>query len=168
MTPAPTDLPAFVERFGSVVEHSPWVAEAAFAHGPFRDLDALHAAFEAELLAAPPDAQLAILRAHPDLAVRERAAQQLTEESAREQAGAGLDRLDDDDRRALAVELTAYRDRFGFPFIVCVRDHGGAGLLELARSRADHSSEHELQTAIAEVSAIVRHRLADLAREDQA
>lgn len=168
MTAAPTDLTAFVERFGSVVEHSPWVAEAAFAHGPFDDIDALHAAFEAELMAAAPTAQLDILNAHPDLAIRERAAQDLTEESAREQAGAGLDRLQDDDRLALAVALTAYRDRFGFPFIVCVRDHGGVGLLELAQARAAHTPDEELETALAEVSAIVRYRLADLVAEDQA
>lgn len=156
------DRAGFVARFGGVVEHSPWVAEAVFEAGPFDDVPALHAAFTRVLAAAPPDRQLEVLCAHPDLAVRERAAQQLTEESAREQAGAGLDRLADDDRLALAVALTAYRDRFGFPFIVCVRDHGGTGLLDLARERVGRSPDEERATALEEVGAIVRHRLVDL------
>src|SRR5690606_33290239 len=68
----PTDRDAFVRELGSIVEHSPWVAERAFADGPFGGLPELHAAFERALLGAPVDRKLAVLRAHPDLAVRER------------------------------------------------------------------------------------------------
>lgn len=160
------DRDAFVKRFGGVAEHSPWVAELAFQAGPFATLEQLHGAFEEALLAASLDQQLAVLRAHPDLAVAERAAQQLTEESASEQAGAGLDRLGDNARIDLAVALTAYRDRFGFPFIVCVRDHGGKGLMELVDARIRASPEQEHAVALAEVSSIIRHRLSDLVSED--
>ncbi|MBJ7472352.1 MAG: 2-oxo-4-hydroxy-4-carboxy-5-ureidoimidazoline decarboxylase [Solirubrobacteraceae bacterium] len=160
------DRAAFVARFGSVVEHSPWVAGAAYDAGPFADLAQLHGAFSTALLSAPVEQQLAVLRAHPDLAVAERAAQALTDESAREQAGAGLDRLADEARLSLADALTVYRDRFGFPFIACVRDHGGAGLAELVDARLGSTPEQELAVALAEVSSIVFHRLSDLLAED--
>lgn len=142
------------------------MAEAAFEAGPFATFEELHAAFEASLLAASPQQQLAVLRAHPDLAVAQRATQHLTEESAREQSGAGLDRLADNARIDLAVALTAYRDRFGFPFIVCVRDYGGKGLMELVDARLRATPEQELAVALAEVSSIIRHRLSDLVLED--
>ncbi len=162
---APTDQEAFVAALGGIVEHSPWVAEQAFAQAPFADLTELHGAFAGALLAAPHEAQIAVLRAHPDLAVSSDALPALTPESASEQAGAGLDRLDDDRRRALATMLAEYRARFGFPFIVCVRDHGGAGLETLAASRLHGTPEQELQTALGEVISIARHRLSDLVHE---
>lgn len=157
----PAEAGAFVKRFGGVVEHSPWVAERAFAAAPFAGLDDLHAAFESALLAGSREEQLDVLRAHPDLAVAG-GRQQLTAASASEQAGAGLERLEAQRRDALAARLTAYRERFGFPFIACVRDHGGAGLAELLEARIDGDPETELATALAEVSRIARHRLADL------
>jgi OHCU decarboxylase len=161
-----SDEAGFVDRFGGVIEYSPWVAQQAWASAPFRDLAALHAAFEAALLAAPPADQLAVLRAHPDLAIREAKAAELTPESASEQAGAGLDRMGREERLALADALAAYRDRFGFPFIVCVRDHGGAGLDELVATRIHASAHEEFAVALAEVSAIARYRLADLIAEE--
>lgn len=157
----PTDRAAFVRALGGIVEHSPWVAEEAFADRPFAGLVELHAAFERALLRAPVDARLAVLRAHPDLAVREHEAAQLTAESAQEQAGAGLDRLSGDDHLALANRLAEYRDRFDFPFIACVRDHGGAGLAELLERRIGRTEDEEFATALREVSSIARHRLAD-------
>lgn len=161
----PADRSAFVAQLGGVVEHSPWVAEEAFEHGPFDGLADLHAAFEAALLEADPEAQRAVLLAHPDLAVRTAQAPVLTAESASEQAGAGLDRLADERRLALAGSLARYRERFGFPFIACVRDHGGAGLEELLAARAQREPADEFQTALREVSAIARHRLADHLQE---
>jgi 2-oxo-4-hydroxy-4-carboxy-5-ureidoimidazoline decarboxylase len=162
------DQAAFVQRFGGVVEHSPWVAEAAWNWRPFRDFDALHLAFDAALMAAPESAQVAVLQAHPDLAVDGPAVTaSLTAESRGEQAGAGLDKLTEDRRAELAGTLAAYRAKFDFPFIICVRDHGGEGIDELALARAENPREAELQTALNEVSAIARHRLADLVAEDQ-
>lgn len=160
----PTELDAFVERFGSVVEHSPWVAEQVFADGPFGDAAALHAAFEARLLAAPRDAQLAVLNAHPELAAeRVIPRDALTAESRSEQAGAGLDQLADERRTALAATLATYRERFGFPFIACVRDHGSVAALEgLTAERVGRDPDTEFVTALAEVSAIARHRITDL------
>jgi len=163
------DQGAFVKRFGGVVEHSPWVAEAAWNWRPFRDFDALHLAFDAALMAAPRSAQIAVLQEHPELATDGPAvAASLTAESRSEQAGAGLDKLPQERRAELAATLAAYREKFDFPFIICVRDHGGEGIDDLARERAQNSPEAELQTALDEVSAIARHRLADLVAEDAA
>jgi len=163
------DQAAFVKRFGGVVEHSPWVAEAAWVWRPFRDFDALYLAFDAALMAAPESAQIAVLQAHPELATDGPAVTaSLTAESRGEQAGAGLDRLTEERRAELAATLATYRAKFDFPFIVCVRDHGGEGIDALARERAQNTRETELQTALDEVSAIARHRLADLVSEDAA
>ncbi|MEV4423239.1 2-oxo-4-hydroxy-4-carboxy-5-ureidoimidazoline decarboxylase [Patulibacter sp. NPDC049589] len=157
------DREAFVDRFGGVVEDSPWVAEAAWEAGPFSDVVALHDAFERVLLHAGEQLQRRVLLAHPELAVSGGVdAATLSEESAGEQRGAGLDRLAAARRDALAVALRTYRDRFGFPFVACVRDHGGAGLEELLASRVDAAPDDELRTALREVSAIARHRLEDL------
>ncbi|MEN0015775.1 MAG: 2-oxo-4-hydroxy-4-carboxy-5-ureidoimidazoline decarboxylase [Solirubrobacteraceae bacterium] len=159
----PTDRAAFVERFGGVVEHSAWVAEAAWEAGPFRDVAALHAAVDTALFAGTPEQQLAVLLAHPELATRIKVEPaDLTAESASEQAGAGLDRLAEDRRLALAAALAEYRERFGFPFIACVRDHGGATLGQLVASRLPAERDAELQVALREVSRIARHRLDDL------
>jgi OHCU decarboxylase len=160
----PAARDAFVARFGGVVEHSPWVAEQAFDDGPFADVAALHAAFDARLRAAPHDAQLAVLCAHPELAAeRVIPRDALTDESRSEQARAGLDQLADERRLALAATLATYRERFGFPFIACVRDHGTVAALEgLAQARVSGTPEAEFATALDEVSAIARHRLVDL------
>src|ERR687886_1574083 len=87
------DEPGFVAAFGSLFEHSPWVAEGAWERRPFASLGELHDAFAAALRAAPRERQLALIRAHPELAGREAGEGELTAESTREQASAGLDRL---------------------------------------------------------------------------
>lgn len=163
MLVAPADRAAFVALLGGVVEDSPWVAEAAWEDGPFADPDALHAAFDRALRSAPRERRIGVLRAHPELAVAGGTdAAELSAASAREQAGAGLDRLEAARREALAAALRAYRGRFGFPFVACVRDHGGAGLERLLAARVGADPEDELETALGEVSAIARHRLRDL------
>lgn len=165
----PTDPGPFVARFGGVVEHSPWVAERAFLDGPFGDALQLHAAVHRALLSAERDLQLEVLRAHPELAAeRVIPPGSLTPESCREQAGAGLDALAEERRRALAATLAAYRERFGFPFIACVRDHGSVRALEeLVHERVRREPGHEFETALFEVSAIARHRIRDLVEAAQ-
>lgn len=160
----PTQAGAFVARFGGVVELSPWVAERAFLDGPFIDALSLHAAFHRALHAAERELQLEVLRAHPELAAeRVIPREALTAESRSEQASAGLDRLADERRLALAQTLATYRERFGFPFIVCVRDHGSIEVIEeLAHERAQRDPDLEFATALHEVSAIARHRIHDL------
>ncbi len=160
----PTEAGPFVARFGGVVELSPWVAERAFVDGPFADAMSLHEAFHRALHAAERALQLEVLRAHPELAAeRVIPRESLTAESRGEQASAGLDRLADERRLALAATLATYRERFGFPFIVCVRDHGSIDVIEeLAHERVQREHELEFATALHEVSAIARHRIHDL------
>jgi OHCU decarboxylase len=155
---ADPDEEAFVARYGALFEHSPWVAREAFQCQE----DDLGAAFEAALREAPRDKQLAVVQAHPELAGREAEAGELTEASASEQARAGLDRLTADelaDWRSLNAD---YRERFGFPLVVCVREHTKDSILAWGRERLHHTPEEELDIAVGEVVKIARLRLEDM------
>ena len=149
---------AFVARLGGIYEHSPWVAERAFAARPFATLDALHAAMQRAVAEASADEQLALLRAHPELAGR-LAAARLTEHSRREQAGAGLDRITAEERQRMQQLNERYREKFGFPFIVAVKGLDGAGILERMEARLSHTREAEIAAALDEVGRIARFRL---------
>jgi OHCU decarboxylase len=149
----------FMRRFGALYEHSVWVAEAAWQHAPFASLAELQAAFEAAIAAAPAERKLALLRAHPELAGREAAAGELTAASAREQGRAGLDRLTAAELAALRELNGAYRERFGFPFIVCVAEHTVESLLAAGAARLAHPPARERDVALHEVVKIARLRL---------
>jgi 2-oxo-4-hydroxy-4-carboxy-5-ureidoimidazoline decarboxylase len=150
-------LPAadFVARLGFLFEHSPWVVERAAARRPFADL---HAGLMQVVFDASPDEQLALVRAHPELggAAVDRG---LTAASAAEQASAGLDRLSPAEFERFGALNAAYRARFGFPFIICVRQSDKAGILAAMESRLANDRDAELATAIREVGMIVRLRL---------
>jgi OHCU decarboxylase len=152
----------FVERFGPVFEDSPWVAEAAWERRPFEDFSALHEALERAMWEAPRERQLALIRAHPDLAGKAAVAGELTPESASEQASAGLDRLSPEEFEAFTAMNREYRERFGMPMIVCVREHTRESILRSARRRLGNSTEEEVQAALGEISKIARLRLEEL------
>jgi OHCU decarboxylase len=159
MDGADRDRDAFVARFGGVWEGSPWVAEAAWERGPFDGPDALHAAMRDAVDRAPHARRLALIHAHPDLGERVAA---LGADSAREQAAAGLGALDDA-RRARLIELNAaYRERFGFPFVVCAREHTADWILAAAEARLGNDAATEERIALDEVAKIARLRLDDL------
>ena len=153
------DEDAFVARYGALFEHSPWVAREAFRR---READ-LAAAFDAALREAPREKQLAVVRAHPELAGREAQAGELTEASAGEQARAGLDRLSAQELADWRALNAAYRERFGFPLVVCVREHtqgrrsspGGASGWATTPSASS-------TIAVGEVVKIARLRLEDM------
>jgi chitin deacetylase len=156
---------AFVARFGGVYEHAPWIAERAWGLelGPAHDsATGLASALARVFRTATPDERLAVLRAHPDLAGRLAAARRLTADSAREQAGAGLDALTDDERATFQALNAAYVARHGFPFIIAVRDHDKAGILAAFRRRLAEDSATEFATACAQVERIAALRLKDL------
>jgi 2-oxo-4-hydroxy-4-carboxy-5-ureidoimidazoline decarboxylase len=155
---------AFVAALDGVFERSPWVASAAWARRPFADLGALRDALEATFRAAPRERVIELIRAHPELAGREAQAGELSEASGREQASASLERLSPDDARALRELNAAYRDRFGFPFVACVREHTAASLLANGRRRLGHGIEEEIDVAVAEIVKIARLRLAERVR----
>lgn len=156
------DRAAFAARLGHLFEHSPWVAEAAWGQRPFRDAAQLQAALGAALRAAPREKQLALIRAHPDLAGRLAQQHQLTAESTREQASAGLDRLSAEELAAFQQNNAAYLARFGFPFIVCARLTHKAAILAAMRTRLANSPEAEFAAALGEIEKIARLRLDDV------
>lgn len=155
----------FVELYGSVFEHSPWVAEGAheLELGPAHDTAiGLHNALARVFRSASKDQKLAVLRAHPDLAGKLAQAKRLTEASTSEQAGAGLDALTDDERAAFEILNTAYTEKHGFPFIIPVRDHTKASILAAFEQRLDNSSDVEFAQACTAVERIAALRLQGL------
>jgi OHCU decarboxylase len=161
------DEDAFVAALGSVVEHSRWVAAEAWRRRPFGSLAALRLAFESAIRTAPPERRLELLRAHPELAGREAAEGELTDASAREQRAARLDRLARGEKAALDDLNAAYRERFGFPFVACVREHSVESLLAWGRARVERDAEAEEATALAEVGKIVGLRLRELVADGE-
>lgn len=150
----------FVDRYGALFEHSPWVVARAAARQPFADL---HAGLMGVVHDATRDEQLALIRAHPELAGKAAIDGTLTEASTAEQASAGLDRLTREEYDRFHALNAAYRARFGFPFIICVRRTNKAGILAAMEQRLDNDDETEIATAIAEIGEIVRLRLETLA-----
>lgn len=156
------DRIAFTRELGHLFEHSPWVAEETWNRRPFRDAAHLHTELCATMQAADRQRQLALIRAHPDLAGRLAQQRQLTRESTREQASAGLNALGDDELTAFQQLNAAYRARFGFPFIICARLNAKDAILAAMRARMGNSPEQEFRTALAEIEKIARLRLEDV------
>jgi 2-oxo-4-hydroxy-4-carboxy-5-ureidoimidazoline decarboxylase len=156
------DRDAFLARLGHVAEDSPWVAERAWARGPFAGAADTADAFAAVAREATPAEQLALIRAHPDLAGRAALAGDLTAESAGEQASAGLDRLRPGDLARFTELNEAYRARFGFPFVMRVRGRSVDEVLAAYERRLGNDAEAERAAAVEEIVAIVRLRLAEL------
>jgi 2-oxo-4-hydroxy-4-carboxy-5-ureidoimidazoline decarboxylase len=146
----------FIARFGFLFEHSPWVVERAASRRPFDDL---YEELMQVVREATPSERLALIRAHPELAGKAAIDRTLTAESTAEQASAGLDRLTSQEYDRLHSLNTAYRDRFGFPFVICVRLTDKQGILSAMESRLQNDINTELDTAITEVGKIVRLRL---------
>ncbi len=156
---------AFLDRFGGVYENSPWIAERVFDRGPSASDDgaeSLHAAMRDIVAGAGRVAQLALLRAHPDLAGRLAVAGELTADSKSEQAGAGLDQCSDAEFNAFGDLNGQYTAKFGFPFIIAVRGLGRRDILDAFRRRIDNAPDEEFATALEQVHRIAMLRLADL------
>lgn len=147
----------FVASLGDVAEHSPWVAEKAWAKRPFADRNALIRAFAEALRQAPVEAKLALIRAHPDLATRAR----LTADSTSEQAGAGLDRLSAAEFARFTQLNDAYKARFHFPFIFAVKGATKEQVLKAFEERLGNSPEAEFETALTQITRIFRFRIED-------
>jgi OHCU decarboxylase len=155
----------FVQRFGSIFEHSPWIAERAFEFelGPAHDsAGGLHNALSRAFRSASESERLGVLTAHPDLAGKLAQAKRLTEESTKEQASAGLDALTDAERARFTALNTTYVEKFGFPFIIAVRDNDKASILEAFETRIANNRDQEFLTACKQVERIAWYRLHDL------
>jgi len=153
---------AFVAALGHLFEHSPWVAEETWPKRPFRDAAHLHAELCATMRAATAARQLALIQAHPDLAGRLARQNQLTAESTREQAGAGLDRLTADELAAFQKLNDAYRRKFDFPFIICARLNAKDAIVAAMKARLPNSPAAEHAAALGEVEKIAWLRLKDI------
>jgi 2-oxo-4-hydroxy-4-carboxy-5-ureidoimidazoline decarboxylase len=149
----------FTAALGEIFEHSPWVAQATSARRPFASVAALHAAMVDAVRAAPADRQLAFLQAHPELGSKVGRAPVLTDASRDEQGGLGLDRLSDEEFERFNRLNAVYRERFGFPFIICVRRHTRDSILRQFERRAGQTKDAEFTNAINEIGLITRLRL---------
>ncbi|WP_366523481.1 allantoinase PuuE [uncultured Sulfitobacter sp.] len=165
LKPSQMDRDAFVAAFGGVFEHSPWVAERAYdlELGPTHDTAAgVHQMMARVFRGADEGARLAVLKAHPDLAGKLAAAKRLTAESAAEQAFAGLDALTDDERAAFVDLNDAYTSKFGFPFIIAVRDHTKASIMDAFKRRKEQDRDTEFAEACRQVERIAQLRLIEI------
>jgi 2-oxo-4-hydroxy-4-carboxy-5-ureidoimidazoline decarboxylase len=152
----------FVAALANIFEYSPWVAEQAFAARPFAGVTALFAAMKTAVERAPEGRRLALIKSHPDLADKTRRAEGLTAESTAEQNSVGLDRLSDAEYVAFERVNNAYRAKFGFPYIVCVRRHTRDSILNDFERRLPNDAATEIKTSIAEICRIAALRLDQL------
>lgn len=163
---AEAERAAFVDRYGGLYEHSPWVVARAWEAG-LREThsdDAFAAACADVLAAATRDEQLALIRAHPDLAGRAATAGSLTAESSTEQSSAALDQCSSEEYEAFQSLNTRYWERFDFPFVMAVRGSDRRSILERFRQRINQPVDAEFAQALDEINAIARLRLAAMQR----
>ncbi len=163
--PSTMEKSAFVRAFGGVFEHSAWIAERAHGLelGPAHDSAVgLQNALARVFRSASQEERRGVLTAHPDLAGKLAAAKQLTAESTSEQASAGLDALTDSERGAFAASNAAYTEKFGFPFIIAVRDHDKASIKAAFEARLQNDQATEFAEACHQVERIALHRLKDM------
>ncbi|WP_298606968.1 2-oxo-4-hydroxy-4-carboxy-5-ureidoimidazoline decarboxylase [uncultured Thiothrix sp.] len=156
------DQAEFVRLLGGIYEHSPWMAERTWQARPFADQEALLQAFRAALGKASKAEQLALIRAHPDLAGKVALQGELTVESSKEQASAGLDQCNAEELVRFTELNTAYKQKFAFPFIMAVKNATRAQILQGFEQRIHHSSQQEFATALAEINRIAGYRLSEL------
>lgn len=164
LTPPPSQLDkaAFVAGYGEIYEHSPWVAEQAWERGLAARHD--HPEALAELMGqvlggAPPQRQLEVIRAHPDLAGKAALAGTLTGDSTREQAGAGLDQCSPEELARFEHLNEAYKARFGFPFVMAVKGSDRFAILDAFETRLANDPEEERLTAVEQINRIALLRL---------
>ena len=153
------DRAEFLRRFGGIYEHSPWVAEQAYAEAAgFDDPDRLAEIFAGCVDASDDERKLALIRAHPDLAGRAAIAGKLTAASNDEQASAGIDRCTEEEFRRFQDLNRRYKEKFGFPFVMAVRNSNKHEILAAFAARLGNDAETEFATAIAEIHKIARLR----------
>ena len=155
------DHESFVQHLGFVFERSPWIAAEAWHARPFASREQLHQALCAVLDHAAEEQKIALIRAHPDLAGKAAIVGDLTAESSREQASAGLNRLSPDEFATFTRLNDDYRSKFGFPFVICVREHTKASILAAFVQRLEHERPAEVDTAVGEIVKIAQLRLND-------
>jgi 2-oxo-4-hydroxy-4-carboxy-5-ureidoimidazoline decarboxylase len=160
------DRQHFVEALASLFEGPPWIVEQAWDDRPFTSLDQLHSTLRQIMEQAPVEQQVALIRAHPDLVGRAALAGTLTQASQGEQASAGLDRLSDEEVAAFTRYNQLYRERFGFPFVICARENKKESILAGFETRLPHSRDQEIEIALGEIAKIGWLRMQDMFEVD--
>ena len=155
-------LRPFVANLGAIYEHSPWVAEAAWRERPFASVDSLAAAMARVVAESGEDRQLALIRAHPELAGRAMARSELTADSTKEQSGAGLAQCTPAELAQLTALNARYREKFGFPFVLAVKGYDRAAIIAAFTRRLDSDRPTEFAASLREIDKIARLRLAAL------
>ena len=156
------DLDTFAERLGPLFEGPPWIVIEAWRDHPFVSIDHLYSALCAVMYKAPREQQIMLLQAHPDLVGRAALAGTLSSASTGEQAAAGLDQLSPEEVATFTRYNQEYRNRFGFPFVICARENKKESILAGFEARLHNSREQEIETALDEVAKICWLRLRDL------
>jgi len=159
------DQDQFVAEFGGLFQGPPWIAEQAYDARPFEDVYALRRAFHDVLFQAPPDKQLELINSYPDIGSVFRGDRSPSVLSIKDQAFAGLDRLDTDEHHSLGDLTAAYRKKFGFPLIIAVRENTKETILRSGNARLDNSPSAEQATALVEIAKIANLRLLDIVEE---
>lgn len=152
----------FINNVGWVFEHSPWIANKAWDYKPFESIEMLHEIMVQVVKDASIQDQLDLIRAHPDLGSRIK----MTDSSIKEQQGAGLDQLSDEEYQSFAALNKEYINKFQFPFILAVKGHTKKSIYERMTTRMNHSLEEEFQTALLEIFAISNFRLQDIIEKE--
>jgi OHCU decarboxylase len=160
-----SDRDGFVAVCGRFFEHSPWIAERTWLRRPFAARDALHVALCDTMYAAPREEQVKLIAAHPDLVGRLAREGKLTAESTCEQSAAGLTALSPDEVAAFERYNAAYREKFGFPLVICARENRKEAILSAFPLRLQNTREQEIATALGEIAKIARLRLEDAVDE---
>ena len=150
---------SFVADLADVFEQSPWAAEGVLRQRPFTTLKSLYDAMTREVSAADAAQQLALIAAHPDLAGKAARQGSLSADSQQEQTSSGLDRLSDEEFESFHRLNTEYRNKFGFPFIICVRRHSKDSILQQFANRLQHGRDAEIAAALSEIFRIAALRL---------
>jgi len=159
------DREGFVRLCGAFFENSPWIAQRAFDRRPFENLDALHRTLCETVGSASRDEQIGLIASHPDLVGRLARQGALTSESTREQAAAGLTSISQAEIDQFERYNAAYREKFGFPFVICARENKKDAILAAFPIRLNNSRQQEIRSALEEIFKIARLRLLDAVSE---
>jgi OHCU decarboxylase len=158
------DQDTFVEKLGPLFEGTPWIVAETWSRHPFPSIDHLYSVLCEVMYTAPIERQIVLLKSHPDLVGRAALAGTLSPASTNEQTSAGLDGLSLEEIALFTRYNQAYRDRYGFPFVICARENKKESILAGFETRLCHSREQEIEIALGEVAKICKLRLDDQVR----
>ena len=156
------DQGGFTFALADIFEHSPWIPSETWIKKPFSSVDDLHEKLCETLATASSELKIKLIRAHPDLAGKLAMSGELTEFSSNEQQSAQLDKLTEEQFNRITELNNRYRETFGFPFIICVKEHTQASIFKHFEDRIRNDSDSELEAALFQIGRIAWHRLNDL------